>query len=251
MSSSIVRTARSAAEVRRGQRDWFRFRNADDAEQAELFIYDEIGWFGIMADDFRRELAGVTAPSIALKLNSPGGDVFDGIAIYNLLQQHSASVNVTVDGIAASIASVIAMAGERVEIAKGALMMIHEPFGLVIGDANDMRKQAEALDKMGDSIAGIYAARAGGAAEEWRARMADETWFDADEAVEAGLADAVTSTAAVENRFNLSIFRNGPKSPGATPPAEPAPARSAAADSFDEELARERLQLAAAEIGGH
>ena len=210
MYRQILRTARNRQDVLNGRREWFEFKNAT-GDRAEISIYSEIGFFGITADDFVSELRGVTASAIDLHINSPGGDVFDGISIYNALSQHSAAVNVTVDGIAASIASVIAMAGDTVTMTRGSMVMIHEPFALVIGDSRDMRKTAEALDKMGDSIAEIYAARAGKKPEDWRAVMAEETWYTAQEAVDAGLADVVATAAAVKNTFDLSIFRNGPR----------------------------------------
>lgn len=215
-----LRTTRNAADVRAGQRGWFSFEAKADIDETVIRIYDEISWFGITAADFVRELDRVSSAQIALHLDSPGGDVFDGIAIYNALRQHPARVNVTVDSIAASIASVIAMAGDTVTMAKGAMLMIHEPFALVIGDARDMRKQAEALDLMGDSLAGIYAQRAGGEVAEWRARMAEETWYSDQDAVDARLADKVSGDVATKNRFDLSIFRNF------TPPSPAAPAES-------------------------
>lgn len=241
MNPSHLRTVRNAAEVRAGKRlDWFRFENKA-GDEAVIHIYDEISWFGITASDFLRELNQVTAPSIALHLNSPGGDVFDGIAIYNALRQHKAKVNVTVDSIAASIASVIAMAGDTITMARGSMLMIHEPFAMVIGDARDMRKQADALDLMGDSIAGIYAGRAGGTAEIWRARMVEETWYGDQAAVDAGLADSVAGVGAVANTFDLSIFRN--YRPSA--PAEPV-ARTQEPDWRRE--ARQRVAAAQLEV---
>lgn len=214
-----IRTTRNAADVRAGKRDWFRFEAKVGSDEAAIYIYDEISWFGIMAQDFVRELNAVKASRISLHISSPGGDVFDGIAIYNALKQHPAQVNVVVDSIAASIASVIAMAGDSVAMAKGSMMMIHEPFALVIGDARDMRKQADALDLMGDSIAGIYAERAGGNVDYWRGLMSEETWFDDQGAVSAGLADSVEGIAA-QNTFDLSIFRNYRPNPSPAPKAE-------------------------------
>lgn len=204
-----IRTSRAAADVSAGKRAWFRFE-AKGLDETEVFIYDEIGFFGITASDFLRELNQVRTNSIALHLNSVGGDVFDGIAIYNGLKHHRAKVSVTVDGIAASIASVIAMAGDSVTMNQGSMMMIHEPFALVIGDSRDMRKQADALDLMGDNIAGIYASRAGNDAASWRDLMRAETWYGADEAVKAGLATAVSDAPAAKNAFDLSIFRHPP-----------------------------------------
>lgn len=236
MYKQILRTVRNRDDVLRGRREWFEVKNAA-SDRAEISIYSEIGFFGITAEDFVSELRGVSAPAINLHINSPGGDVFDGIAIYNALAQHPASVDVTVDGIAASIASVIAMAGDTVTMTRGSMFMVHEPFALVVGDSRDMRKTAEALDKMGDSIAEIYTARAGKKPEDWRAVMAEETWYTANEAVEAGLADVVATAAAVKNTFDLSIFRNGPQT-GVDNAQRPK-------DSFDAWLERERLRIAA------
>lgn len=237
--SDRIRTSRNRAEVLNGNREWFRFEAKGD--QTDVYIYEEIGWFGITASQFTRELALISTPVINLHLNSPGGDVFDGIAIYNALKAHRARVNVVVNSIAASIASVIAMAGDRVTMARGALMMIHEPFALVIGDSRDMRKAADSLDLMGESIAGIYQARAGGDAAQWRAAMAEETWYSAEEAVQAGLADEVGAQAAAKNTFDLSIFRHGPR-PEAAHEGEPKP------QPVDDWRRTARLAIAAAQL---
>jgi len=238
--SERIRTSRNRAEALAGKRDWFRIEAK--ANETEISIYDEIGWFGVTASQFTRELALISTPAINLHLNSPGGDVFDGIAIYNALKAHKATVNVVVDSIAASIASVIAMAGDTITMARGSMMMIHEPFAFVIGDSRDMRKAGESLDLMGDSIAGIYQARAGGDAEQWRAAMAEETWYSAEDAVKAGLADAVGAEQAAKNTFDLSIFRNGPRPEAA--PAEPKPEPVA----IDDWRRTARLSIAAAQL---
>lgn len=185
---------------------WFRVENSAAAE-AEVFLYDEIGAWGISAADFVKELRSITAPTIQLRISSPGGDVFDGIAIYNALRNHRATVNVTVDGIAASAASFISQAGDRITMARNAQMMIHEGHGVCVGNSKDMAAMTDLLDKCSDNIADIYAQRAGGTVADWRARMRAETWYTAAEAVKAGLADEVaTSDARVDNSWDLSIF---------------------------------------------
>lgn len=195
MTDWMEQARRLAADARRAsrreERPWYRIRNADggDEDQAEIWIYDEIGFWGTTARGFASDLAGVTAGSIALHLNSPGGGVFDGIAIHNSLVDHPAQVHVTVDGIAASIASVIAMAGDTVTMGRGTEMMIHNPSGVVLGQADDMREMADLLDRLAVDIAGFYKTRAGGRRDAWLKAMAAETWYSADEAVEAGLAD--------------------------------------------------------------
>lgn len=188
------RTARPRAQLQQGRTDWYRITNLGTGT-AVIYVYDEIGYWGTTAGDLVNELSelqGVTA--IDLHINSPGGEVFEGIAIYNCLRAHPATITTYVDGIAASIASVIAMAGNRIVMGPHSQMMIHEGSGLCIGDADEMRKMADLLDFQSDNIAGVYAARAGGTVEEWRARMRTETWYTADSAVAAGLADEVADS---------------------------------------------------------
>lgn len=242
MFSERIRTSRNRAEVLNGKRDWFRIE-AKSAGETDVSIYDEIGFFGVTASQFTRELALISTPTINLHLNSPGGDVFDGIAIYNALKAHKATVNVVVDSIAASIASVIAMAGDTVTMSRGSMMMIHEPFALVIGDSREMRKAAESLDLMGDSIAEIYAARAGKTREDWRDAMAEETWYSADDAVKAGLADRVGEQATAKNTFDLSIFRNYRELPDS-----PAPEKAEDDDTPIDFGAAHRRRLAVAQL---
>lgn len=199
-------------------RDWFRIENAADAEQADVYIYDEIGWFGVSADDFVRELRDIAAPKIMLHVNSPGGSVFDGITIYNALLDHPAEVTSKVDGLAASAASFIVQAGAKRVMGRNATMMIHDASGLVIGQAEDMRHMAGLLDKVSGNIASIYNDRADRAdpdtLEGWRDAMRAETWYTADEAVEAGLADEVVPLPQRDDddeppsaKWDLSMFR--------------------------------------------
>ena len=204
--------ARTRAEVLRGSGDWYRISNADEGV-AEIFIYDVIGMWGITAAEFVRELREVEAERIVVRLNTPGGDVFDGIAIYTALSEHPAEIETRVDGVAASIGSVIMQAGDKRVVARPATTMIHDPWSIALGDAREMRKEAELLDQLGDTIAGVYADRAGGAVSEWRSRMLAETWYTGQETVDAGLADELASAASddVENHFDLSIFHNTPQ----------------------------------------
>lgn len=172
------------------RRDWYRIENSA-ADTASIHLYNEIGYFGTTADDFKADLAKVTAPRVDLHLNSEGGEVFDGIAIRNALQAHPAHVTVHVDALAASIASVIAMAGDRIVMGRNSMMMIHDASSIEMGNAADMRKMADLLDQCSDNLASAYADRAGGTPESWRAAMQATTWYTAEQAVEAGLADEV------------------------------------------------------------
>lgn len=185
--------ARRAARPDASTRRWYDIVNAagDVGDTAVVRLYDEISWWGISADQFGAELAAITASKIRVEINSPGGDVFDGIAIYNALRAHPAHVTTRVDGIAASIASIIAQAGDHRVMLGAAQMMIHDPWGMCIGSAVEMRGFADILDAQAGVLAGIYARRAGRTVDEMRALMAAETWLTDTGAVAAGLADEV------------------------------------------------------------
>lgn len=181
-----------------------------DGPKATIRIYDEIGWFGITADEVAAELEKITAEEIEVQISSLGGDVFDGIAIYNALRAHPAKITTRVDSLAASIASVIAQAGDHRIMLTGSQMMIHEAWGFAIGRASEMRQLADILDKQSAIIASIYAERADeSTAEEFMELMVAETWFDHDEAVAAGLADEVVKPAKQpEDRRNGALTQH-------------------------------------------
>ncbi|QIS00983.1 Clp protease [Nocardia brasiliensis] len=205
---------------------WYRIK-ALDTSSAEVLIYDEIDpYWGVSAATFAKDLAQIDADAITVRINSPGGDVYEGLAILNTLRGHRARVTTVIDGIAASAASFIAMAGAEVVICRNAEIMIHDARMWAGGNADEMRKHVETLDRTSDNIASIYAEKAGGTAEEWRELMRAETWFSAAEAVAAGLADRV-EVAQVEPelvaRFDLSTFNYAgrdrapaPRTPSAT-----------------------------------
>jgi ATP-dependent Clp protease protease subunit len=191
-------------------RRWYEFR-ARVKDAAEIVIYDEIGAFGIPAKAFLDELKALgPVAELTVRINSPGGSVFDGVAIYNALKRHDAAITVWIDGIAASIASVIAMAGDEVVMPENAMLMLHDPSGLVMGTAADMRAMAEALDKMKAGMVAAYRDRSGTDDTEIEALMAAETWLSAEEAVELGLADRVEAPVRMAAHFDLSHFRNPP-----------------------------------------
>lgn len=194
------------------EKPWYRIQNAaNDPDATDIYIYDEISWWGISADQFSRELREVTTKTINLHLNSPGGDVFDGIAIHNVLRYHPARVIARVEGIAASIASVIAMAGDEVVMAPHSMMMIHDAWGVAIGNAGEMRDTADILDKLSENLADIYREQAGGKLSQWRNKMLEETWYSDQEAVDAGLADRIDDGAEpAKAKFDLSRFNHAP-----------------------------------------
>jgi len=178
---------------------------------AEVVIYDEIGAYGVSAKGFLAELAALPdATPLVLRINSPGGSVFDAVAIYNALLRHSGAVTVWIDGIAASAASYIAMAGDEVVMPENAFLMIHDPAGMVMGSATDMRAMAEALDKIAGSLIRGYAAKSGKPDEDIAALMAAETWLDAKDALDLGLADRIAEPVRIAARFDIARFRNAP-----------------------------------------
>lgn len=202
ISALLARAATLRGDQRRSvpqaTADWYKIRNSDGAsgDTAEVWLYTEIdGWWGISAEYFVGELRNITASTIKLRVNCRGGDVFDGLAIYQALLSHPARVEVQIDGIAASAASYIVQAGDHVTIGPAAMVMVHDALCGCIGNAGDMRSCADLLDKVSDAIADLYALHAGGTADEWRERMladgGDGTWYTGAEAVEAGLVDEV------------------------------------------------------------
>jgi ATP-dependent protease ClpP protease subunit len=188
---------------------WYDFRA--QARGAEIVIYDEIGAFGVPAKAFLDELKAFgPVAEFTVRINSPGGSVFDGVAIYNALKRHDAAITVLIDGIAASIASMIAMAGDEIVMPENAMLMLHDPSALVLGTAIDMRSMAEALDKMKVGMVAAYRDKSGRDDAEIEALMRDETWLSAQEAVVLGLADRVEAPVRMAAHFDLSRFRNTP-----------------------------------------
>lgn len=206
MDKRPLRTTRRLSNYQAGRPGWYRIKNQASGP-ARVDIYDEIGFMAVGADQFNRDLSGIDG-DIELHLNSPGGDVFDGIAIYNNLRQRPGTVAVVVDGLAASAASFIAQAASpgHLAMAPHSQMMIHDGFGMGIGNASDMRELADLLDKTSDNIARIYADRTGKPAAYWREKMRAETWLDDHEAVSEGLADHVLGQEQPQNSWDLSVF---------------------------------------------
>ena len=183
--------------------NWLSYSpRASAMEPATLQIFDQIGedWFGgsgISAKAFSDALQSVGPGPLVVEINSPGGNVWDGLSIYNMLRGRNAQVTTRVVGIAASIASIIALAGDTVEMADASLFMIHDPSGMVSGTAEDMRKMAVALDQHAEVLATIYAKCTGKPMSQIRAAMKAETWFTAQEAMQFGLADCMTELPAM------------------------------------------------------
>lgn len=195
-SSTPWRTARRMWALHQANDKWYQIRNQKDGP-TQLFIYDEIGYFGVGAQDLVRDLADVEGP-VEVHINSPGGEVWEGITIYNTLLARD-EVTVVIDGIAASIASVIACAGNPTLISKQGQIVIHDGFTMAIGNAAELRDLATKLDRASDTIAGVYAERTGQTAAHWRELMKVETTYSAQEAIDAGLVTGLVTS----NRTSL------------------------------------------------
>lgn len=201
-------------------------RFINKGKTGEIWLYDQVGegWFGGMsAKTFVAEMQNLGKVDIInLHINSPGGSVFEGVAIYNSLNSHPARIEVDVDSVAASIASLIAMSGDEIRMAANSMMMIHDPMGVTVGSAQDMRKTAELLDQVKGVIALTYANRTGKKETEISDMMTEETWMTAAEAEDMGFADIVTKEQRIAacTGFDFSNFRRTP--PGLTGNARPA-----------------------------
>ena len=230
----------------------FRVRNASP-KVGEIFVYDVIGadWWGdgITPKKFADALASLgRVETIQMRINSEGGDVFDGFAIYSQLVRHPARIEADVDGLAASIASVILMAADEIRVAGNARIMIHDPWGMAMGTADEMRARADLLDSIKTSIVDTYAARTGMDRGRLVELMAAETWMTASEALDSGFADSVTEPlrmAASAGAYDLSRYRNAPREwAGVIQRRDPAEATSAMLRAKCADLARRTPQHA-------
>jgi ATP-dependent protease ClpP protease subunit len=208
---------------------WFRIENAaGQSGPAEVYLYDMIGGWGITADEFAAELRAIKAGQIDLRINCEGGEVFDGVTIFEAIARHPAQVTAHVDGVAASAASFIVQAADERVMGRYSRAMIHDAHAICLGNARDMRDTANLLDSLSSTIADIYADRSGrGDQASWREAMLagmDGTWYDAQQAVAAGLADRVADNSTKPNDRAPVVPRNQQ-----TPSAEPPPADSAPA----------------------
>lgn len=224
------------ADNRRQPERRFEVRASADGSTAEVFLYDaivadplEAEWFGGVAPEpFVQALRGITASTINLRINSPGGSVFAGRAIEQALRDHPAKVVAHIDGVAASAAAFVAMGADEVVMGKGALMMIHKAWSLAYGNADDLISAAALLEKIDSTQVQTFVDRTGQSAEQVDKWLTAETWFTADEAVAAGFADRVAEAAPkAQARWNLSAYAHAPQMPAQ--PAAPQPDRVDAA----------------------
>lgn len=208
----------------------FEVKAESDADEATIYLYDAIDpWWGVDAQSFVTALQGIEASTIHLRVNSPGGDVFEARAIKTALEQHKASVKVHIDGLAASAATFIAMAGDEIEMAQGSFFMIHQAWSIAMGNANDFRDTANLLEKIDSQIVNDYAKRTKQDTEQLANWMQAETWFTADEAKEHGFVDSVFEAEKPSNViYDLSAYKNAPKMEAKPEPKGPDRERLAA-----------------------
>lgn len=207
-----------------------RVEAAGGADEVTVYLYGVIGgfWGDIDAASFARELSAITASKVHLRINSPGGDVFEARAMMTAIAQHKATFIAHVDGIAASAATGICMSCDEVEITVGAMFMIHNAWTFAMGNKSDLRTTADLLEKIDAGLAQDYVAKTGKKVDEIQQLMDAETWFNAQEAVDNGFADRVVDTTdksgdteEASNAWNLSAYANAPKR-APTPPTDAA-----------------------------
>lgn len=210
--------------------DGLGYRLMRAEHETVLYVYDFIGadlfGDGVTATQIVADLGALGATqNISVRINSPGGDVFEGVAIYNALARFGGQVNVHIDGIAASAASLIAMAGDRIEIAENAMMMVHRAWTVAMGDASEMRAAADMLDRVWSAMLATYSRRTGMTADEIEARVVAESgelWMTAQEAVDAGFADAVGAPGDAQ-AYGIRQFAHVPERVAASARDEDAP----------------------------
>lgn len=191
-------------------------RSEAAGDTTTVYVYDIIdAYWGVSANDFARTLAAISTANIALRINCPGGDVFEARAMMAAIAEHPATVTAKIDGLAASAATALTLACDSVEIVEGGFYMIHKAWTLGIGNADDMRTSADLLDKVDGVLAAGYAKKTGQDLDAVLAAMTAETWYTAEEAVAAGYANSIlqigTSASASARAFNVAAYANAPK----------------------------------------
>jgi ATP-dependent Clp protease protease subunit len=209
-----------------------KFEIKAEANEATIYLYDMIvgddltaEWLGgVSPNRFVREINQITAPVIHLRINCPGGDVFAARVMELAIRQHPSKVIAHIDGYAASAASFLAVACDEVEIAKGGFFMIHKAWSMCWGNADEMLKMADLLDKIDESLVTTYADETEQNPEQLRDWMGAETWFNADESIEYGFADRLAETEAKASTWDMSMYDKAPNAQvPADGPAEPDP----------------------------
>tara|TARA_R100000654_G_scaffold17445_1_gene36477 strand:+ start:1203 stop:2204 length:1002 start_codon:yes stop_codon:yes gene_type:complete len=187
---------------------WYNFKNEVSKGIVDVYIFDEIGNFGVSAQSFIEEIKSHKGSPMNIHVNCVGGDVFEGMAIYNVIKKRSAKTTVYIEGIAASMGSVIALAADKVIMAENSLFMIHNAWGGATGEARDMMKTAKLLDKISGEIADIYTKKTGMPYDKVKDMMDEETWLSAEEAYELGFVDSISDAIKIAAKYDVSKFKN-------------------------------------------
>lgn len=189
-------------------KNWYNIKAEASSKSADVYIFDEIGTFGLTAQSFIEEIKSYKDTPMSLHINCVGGDVFEGMAIYNVLKKRTAKTTVYIEGIAASMGSVIALAGDEVVMAENSLFMIHNAWGGAMGEATEIRKTAALLDKISGEIADIYTKKTNLPYNRVKEMMDEETWLSADEAYSLGFIDSISDAIKVAAKYDVSKFKN-------------------------------------------
>ena len=186
---------------------WYNIKNKA-GKPADVYIFDEIGTYGITAQEFITDIKDLKDTPINLRINSLGGDVFDGMAMYNVIKRREAKTTVYIEGIAASIATIISLGADEVVMAENSLFMIHNAWGGTMGEAKDMRKTADTLEKITGELTDIYRKKTGLSYDALAEMMDEETWLNANEALEMGFIDTISDSIKVAAKYDVSKFKN-------------------------------------------
>jgi len=187
--------------------NWYNI-NSKASKVVDVYIFDEIGMGGVNAQGFIEEIKSFKDSPMNLHINCVGGDVFDGMAIYNVIKKRTAQTTVYIEGIAASMGSVIALAADSVVMAENSLFMIHNAWGGAMGEAKEMKKTANLLDKISGEIADIYVKKTKLPYDKVKEMMDEETWLNAEEALELGFIDSISDAIKVAAKYDVSKFKN-------------------------------------------
>ncbi len=268
-SGLLIAPQGTLTQSNKPEQSWFSLKAIANGE-AELMIYDEIGGWGITASQFASKLKDLgKITKLTARIHSPGGDVFEGMAIYNILKNYPAHKVAHIDGLAASMASVVAMAFDEVIMPENAMMMVHKPWGGTMGDANDMRKYADLLDKVESNLVGAYRDKTGMDDEALHALLAEETWLTGAEAVEQGFADSLSeplAMAASLQSHRMKDYANMPQAakrliapqgnganqpqPTPAPVNQPAPAPAAVSQPSQAEIQAAAMKMNKERVDG-
>ena len=190
------------------KKNWYNISGKASDGIVDIYIFDEIGAYGLNAQSFIDEIKPFKNSALNIHINCVGGDVFDGMAIYNVIKKRTAETTVYIEGIAASMGSVIALAADTVVMAENSLFMIHNAWGGAMGEAKEMKKTAKLLDKISGEIADIYVKKTNLPYNKVQEMMDEETWLNADEAYELGFIDSISDAIKVAAKYDVSKFKN-------------------------------------------